>query len=118
MNKGAMLVGGGVLVALLAATMLAKADEPKPNVGPSPGPQNTDAEDKCAGWFAAKAVLRNQRESAKAYLVDIDAALMTAYANGDDASSLEVAKEKQVAAVNAFDAEISKLDALLNANGC
>ncbi len=116
MNKGALVIGGGVLVALLAAAVLAKADEPKPNVGP--GPRNTDAEDKCAGWFAAKAVLRNQRESAKAYLVDIDAALMTAYANGDDASSLEVAKAKQVAAVNAFDAEISKLDTMLNANGC
>lgn len=109
MNKGAVLIGVGGALALLALASLSKA-APGGGGGSANGGGGGGDTDKCTGYQATLTILKGNRAAVKAQLVDIDAALMAAYQNeapAEQVAELESARKVTQQAVASFDSQIA-----------
>jgi hypothetical protein len=133
-HKGALIAGGAILLGIVAVAAVASADEPAPGrksgggrATPKRGSRRPTEEEEegygtrwseaCNGYDTSIQVLEGQRDSVKAGLVDIDAALMAASMNDDYEAVLqwETARKGQKQVLANIDSQIAGLDAKIDA---
>lgn len=129
MSKLAAFIGVGVGLGLLALAGIASADEPAkkkkraPSYGGGSGVAEEEEEedtelDECEAYAAQKASLEQARNDLMYDKQSVDAALMTAYANGNEEmiASLSGHKANIEAALVKVNAQLAEVEQL--SEGC